>query len=796
MKPWHPLPIDKIKDEILETFSKYSNLILKASPGSGKTTRVPLFLLDKIGPNKKIYILEPRRIAAKLAAFQVAKELGEKVGLRVGYIFRFERSVSDKTQILFLTEGTFLKILSKNKNLNDVSLIILDEFHERHLSTDAALSFILKLQKENRTDLKIMIMSATIESRELELFLNPQKTKVLELELSRFNLTTHYLPNVTSVVQADLVKKVRNSLEEIIDKKLLGDILVFLPGMKEIRETKLLLSNLCSANEIDCYVLHGDLDPKDQELVLSLTNKRKIILSTNIAESSVTISGIRIVIDSGLQKESSFNFFSGLPEIKTTKISKASAIQRSGRANREAEGICFRLYAELDFHQRPDFIRPEIEKSDLSELALMSSDFFDIPLALLEWLQPPHLNAIKNADELLFSINAVDDQKKITPIGKKILSYPLHPRLARVLVEAETTNKDKFQEVLNYLMILLNEKNKERFLKQFNNITFLNNSSLANKSLEEIFLTGFPDRICRSRGIKFYDVITANGENLKIDKLISSEFDPAHNLWMILDLNHKGEVTKIVPIEEEWLYNLIPFPISEETTYQWDDKKNIVLKVQETRIGKIILDNTNCIPSESNTEIKKLLILKGKEFIETLKNSQNFERLLTMNRILNSIDLDSFAEITINDFFVDQIHFDEVDKKRLADYFFLMLKNAIDQEGVYNLDFDFPLSMQLSDKRSVAIIYDRSIDPWIETYIQDFYGLTNTPQIAKGKIPLTLKLLGPHKRALQVTQDLPSFWNKTYPLMLKELTREYPRHYWPLNPSTAKPFLLKRHLLG
>jgi ATP-dependent helicase HrpB len=290
------LPIDAIKDKILDSYKLFSNIILKASPGSGKTTRVPLYLLEQT--TKKIYILEPRRLAAKLAAIQVARELGEVVGQRVGYVFRYEKAMSEKTRILFLTEGTFLKILSQNKKLDDVGLIILDEFHERHLSTDAALSFVTKLQKESRPDLKIMVMSATIETENLQSYLEQSSsTTTLDLVAHRFPLKINYLPNFTSVVQAPLQKKVYSSVVEIMESEELGDILIFLPGMKEIRDAQTILDNLCTHYETQCLILHGDLDSAEQEQVLKIGAHRKIILSTNIAESSVTIPGIRIVIE-------------------------------------------------------------------------------------------------------------------------------------------------------------------------------------------------------------------------------------------------------------------------------------------------------------------------------------------------------------------------------------------------------------------------------------------------------------------------------------------------------------------
>lgn len=790
MNPKLVLPIDAIKEKILSSYELFSNIILKASPGSGKTTRVPLYLLEKT--EKKIYILEPRRLAAKLAAIQVARELGEAVGKSVGYVFRYEKVISAKTRILFLTEGTFLKILSQNKNLDDVSLIILDEFHERHLSTDAALSFVTKLQKENRPDLKIMVMSATIETDHLHNYLEQSsKTTTIDLVAHRFPLELKYLPNVTSVVQASLQKKVHSAISEILSSNELGDILVFLPGMREIRDCQMILENLCENYGATCLVLHGDMDSAEQERTLEIGSMRRIILSTNIAESSVTIPGIRIVVDSGLQRESSYNFFSGLPELNITKISKASATQRAGRANREASGRCFRLYAELDFDQRPYLQKPEILKSDLSELYLMSIDLFNEPLEELSWFENPPESAIRNSRELLFAINAISEQRSITAIGTKILRYPLHPRLGRIVVEAEKYSDQSRSEVLNFLADFLNEKNRERFLRQ---LPFSNQSNSETKNLEEIIITGFPDRVARARGEKYFDVITSKGETLKIAREIAHDFDPKHSLWIVLDLNNKGEASKCIPIEEIWLYELEPFPIVEEVKYSWDDKKEQVLKNERTLLGKLVLSESKSTPKLSNESIRAILIEKALDYLDSLRKTQAYERLLTLNRILNKIDLIFSEEDLLKDFFNGKIHFNPDDKKQLSDYFFSSLKEVIDPDQLYDLDTDFPMTIQLTDRRKIPIIYDRTQDPFIESLIQDFYGLSKTPILAKGKIPLTLKLLGPHKLAIQVTQDLSSFWSKTYPQMVKELGRDYPRHYWPTDPQKAMPILLKRQV--
>lgn len=791
MNPLYPLPIDVLKEQFLDQYSKNHNLILKASPGSGKTTRLPLFLLPVT--KKKIYILEPRRLAAKLAALQVARELGEKVGETVGYIFRYESVYSEKTRIFFLTEGTFLKILSRNKTLDDVEIIILDEFHERHLSTDASLSFLTKLQKESRPDLKMIVMSATIDTAPLEHYLAQfASTSLLELNASRFELSTTFLPNQTSVIQSPLPRKVLNSFLNIIEQNLDGDILIFLPGMREIRECASLLQPQCDHYEINCLILHGDLDSKDQDLVLLPGPKRKCILSTNIAESSVTIPGIRIVIDSGLQRESSYNFFSGLPELKVTKISRAQAVQRAGRANREGPGHCFRLYAELDFNQRPYFHKPEIEKSDLSELYLLCLSLFHYPLGQLEWLQSPPPTALENAENLLQALNAVTEKGEITVIGEKILQYPLHPRLARILIEAQKTDKEMYRLVINSLADYLNEKNRDRFYKMLSYSAF---EGAAKISLEEIFLKGFPDRVARSRGEKYHDVILMNGETLKISPSLVENFDSSHDLWIVMDLDNKGDITHAMPVEEAWLYDLEPFPIKDENRYQWDEKKKAVVQSSATMIGKILLSEEKFIPRESNDEIKKILRDIAADYMKDLHTSDDYERLLTMNRLLSQLDIDHLEQKVLDHFFQHHLCFGEDEKKELSYAFFSELKELIDPENIFSLEQDFPLFIQLTDKRKIPIHYDRSKDPWIESYIQDFYGLTKTPQLAKGKLQLTLQLLGPHKRAIQVTQDLASFWSKTYPTMLKELSREYPRHYWPETPATAKPFLLKRQVV-
>ena len=786
------LPIDSIEEEFLQKISENQNIILKSSPGSGKTTRIPLFL-KKI-TNKKIIILEPRRLAAKLAATQVARSLGEEVGVSVGYKFRFENKTSEKTQILFLTEGTFLRMLNDKDALAEVDFILLDEFHERHLSTDASLAFINKIRSDKKLSLKLIVMSATIDTEKLESYLKfSGKTYCIDLAAKRFDLSVEYLPNTTSIIQSPLERKVRNCVENILEKNIPGDILIFLPGMREIRDCEELLSLLIKTYQAQSFILHGDLDSSEQEAVLLPSSKRKIILSTNIAESSVTISGIRIVIDSGLSRESHFNFFSGLNEIKVQKISQSSAIQRAGRANREDHGYCFRLYAELDFNTRPKFSKPEIERQDLSELTLYTVGLFQKKLNDLSWFEHPPITSIEKSRELLSLLNACDDSSHLTAIGLSMLEFNFHPRISRILVEACEESSDSYKKLAVFLANFSGEKRIERFVFQCMPKIKKFNANL-NTTLEKLILAGYPDHIAKSRGEKFHDIITMKGETLKINPNAIENFDARHPLWIVMDVDHKQNVTSLLPIEEDWLYDLNPLPITENSEYIFDENKSVVLKKEKITIGSITLSEHTVPAKFSNPAIEKVLEIECFKLIKDIKNTSRFLRLETMNSLLSKIDLEAITTQYFLENKVNGVGFNNDDKELFKINFLFFIKEQIDPEGQFDLELDFPLEIQLSDRRRLPIHYEQNQSPWIESFIQDFYGLSKTPILAKGKLPLTLKLLGPHKRALQVTQDLKSFWSNTYPQMLKELSREYPRHHWPVSPESAPPILLKRQL--
>jgi ATP-dependent helicase HrpB len=795
-------PIDQLKEQILDSLDKNTFLILKSAPGSGKTTRVPIFLLEKF--KGRIYVLEPRRLAAKLASQYVASTLNQIPGKLVGHIFKYENKTSPDSQIIFLTEGTFLRILKDKENLKKCDVIILDEFHERHLTTDMALSFILKLRAEF-PHLKIIIMSATIDSNKLEEFIGDNVT-VLECDQKKFPIEINFLPNDTLVLKDSLDKKVFNAIDLSLETP--GDILVFLPGMSEIRSAENFLINSSISSLISVNILHGDLDQKELEKAFNKSPLKKVILATNIAESSVTIYGVSIVIDSGLHRTSLIHPLTKLSEITTAKTSKASAIQRAHRSNREGPGVVYRLYSKLDFELRPAFDSPEIYRSDLSDLILRSFDLFSkiTPQTLFEFknlkfLDPPLLDEVQETLDFLFQIEALD-KNGITVLGSQMSKLSTMPRISKIILEASKYSEPLFNKTIDELAAWLEPYQKNNFKESIKkNITVQN--KLRDTDIDQLFLQGFRDQIGKLKIGKNLELTHKNGETYKISSRLHQNLDHNHSLWIILELDNRNEVSKLLPIEEEWLYDLTPFPISEKSIFSFNSDLNQLYEELITHIGVIVLEREKkplldlqfSNPNKDSIQQVQQLLFKETFF--------DFEKTLQLNSIkrfhslakIKNMDLDNFQ---FNDWYKNHLltyksknnnWFKECEEILIQD-----LHLFFDPSLEYNLDIDLPLTLKLSDKRIVEIQYEKNHSPFVASYIQDFYGLKSVPTILKGQEALAIHLLGPHKRALQVTKDIESFWNKTYKEMLNELKRDYPRHYFPDNPKEARPILLNRQV--
>jgi ATP-dependent helicase HrpB len=757
------LPIDSHIPEILEAVKNYSTIIVKASPGSGKTTRLPWALTSQI--KQKIAVLEPRRLAAKLAAKRIAEENRLNLGQEIGYHFRFEKNIQDDSKLIFYTEGTFLKKFLNDPYLKDIDLVILDEFHERHLETDLALALLRELQLKK--ELKIILMSATIETDIKEQFEN---CVTIEIEAKQHPVEIKYLPNQPSIIGLPLELKVKKTIEETS-----GDTLVFLPGMREMLKTKEVLSHISNV-----LLLHADLSKEEQDKALQTLSERKIILATNIAESSLTIPGIKTVIDSGIQRESWYSPWNGLKYIHDVPVTKSSAIQRAGRAGRTGPGVCYRLYSEFDFNERKNYTIPEIDKADLTDICLLVMATGLSP----KWPKNPDLDKWQKAIELLRRLGALEGDK-ITITGKRMIEYPLDSRIARVLISGENLELKSKEKLLKFVCQEIEQDKSGSLLRRLS--FYLKSEGNDKFPWEKCLLTGFIDQVAKYRS-KQKDFIHFSGKIIKAHHSLNNLED---GFYLILNITQRQEAIQVISVWEEWFWELESFPIQEELDFEVGEQ--IIIK-EKTKIGSIVLEEKQIKPTWSSLDYKvqnKLLIQLNTislKKIENIKSNPKFEKLsfwaLQKNTPIASI-MDSFR---ISSYFSEN---DQLSWENFEKFFINYLENEL---GATDIETQLPSKVYLGGKRELIIHYPVGLAPYLEAPIQDFYGLRETPTIMSGKISLTLKLLGPHKRPIQITKDLKSFWEKTYKEMKKEYERDYPRHYWPENPLEAKPFLLKSHL--
>lgn len=426
------LPIDALLPDVIESLQRAPNLVIEAPPGAGKTTRVPRAMLDAgFARDGEIWILEPRRLAARMAARRVAEELNERLGETVGYQVRFDEISSPRTRLRFVTEGVLTRRLLADPQLSKISAIILDEFHERHLQTDLALALLRRLQLASRPELRIVAMSATLDAEPLARFLS---CRALRSEGRMFPVAIEHAKEHDA---RPLNEQVASAIAKLVRENLDGDVLVFLPGAAEIRRAQSACAEIAASHDLLLLPLHGELSSEEQDRAVRPADKRKVILSTNVAESSLTIEGVVAVVDSGLARIAGHSAWSGLTTLSVARISRASCAQRAGRAGRTQPGRCLRLYAAQDFNARPEHDLPEIERLDLTEAALELHASGVRDLYNFSWFEPPQPQQIEVAETLLARLGALDAEARITETGKRMLRFPLHPRLARIVVEAE-----------------------------------------------------------------------------------------------------------------------------------------------------------------------------------------------------------------------------------------------------------------------------------------------------------------------------------------------------------------------
>jgi ATP-dependent helicase HrpB len=746
------LPIDALLPDIVASLEAGNNLVIEAPPGAGKTTRVPPALL---GRSSEVLVLEPRRLAARMAARRVAQELGEKLGETVGYQVRFEDVGGPRTRLRFLTEGVLTRRLLSDPTLARVHTVILDEFHERHLDSDLALALLRRLQKGARRDLRIVVMSATLDAAPTAAFLGG--CPILRSKGKLYPLAIDYTPHSA----APLDEQVATALERVLGDPGAGDVLVFLPGAAEIRRAARAIESIAARANLLVLPLHGDLTPAEQDRAVSPAERRKVILSTNVAESSVTIEGVTAVIDSGLARVAADSPWTGLPSLDVRRISQASATQRAGRAGRNAPGRVIRLYTAEDFHRRPAADAPEILRRELSHTVL---HLRAMGVSGIEWLDDPPEAAWNAANALL-------DRLGVSPAMAEL---PLPPRLAKLIVEAQRRGvPEKGCAVAAVLstgergspdVLALAEGNwqpqTQRVFEQLRRrVGGRDLRAAGDAAVLQAVLAAFPDRVARHR---------RDGE-LLLSSGGSARFPECRWEFLVaIDIEERRErglplVRLASPVEPEWLLDRAV----ERVTLEWNRTAERVEQVSALIYDQLVIEETRA-PAAASDEATRMLAEKALETdTGRFVDRQELEQLRARA---------SFAGIEI-----------DVAKALTAlchgrtSFAELQSANLLAALRPPRLDQLTPERLKLPGGRQVKVHYDPGKPPWIESRLQDFFGLRETPRI--GSAPVVVHLLAPNHRPVQVTTDLAGFWERLYPQVRRELMRRYPKHKWPEKPG-------------
>jgi ATP-dependent helicase HrpB len=759
--------VDAIVPDILVSLRTTSNLVIEAEPGAGKTTRIPPALLATVSGH--VLVLEPRRIAARLAARRVAWELGEDVGQTVGYQVRFERVAGPRTRLHFLTEGVLTRRLLSDPDLRGVDIVVLDEFHERHLETDLALALLKRLQSR-RPGLRILVMSATLDTAPIAHFLND--CPVLRSTGKLFNLSVEYTP----YSPAPLHDQVKDALDQLLRDGHTGDVLVFLPGAAEIRRAARACEPLARSSNRLLLPLHGDLSPFEQDRAVAPATQQKVILSTNVAESSITIDGVTAVLDSGLARIAAYSPWTGLPTLSIGRVSKASARQRAGRAARTAPGRVIRLYSQMDYQARADHETPEILRSDLAQLCLAVRA---MGIHELEWLDAPPSAALEHAESLLDLLIRSDED------AKKLMSLPLHPRLSRMIAAAAERGAGRAACITaallgsgdrtkhNDLLAGIDEPLGDAAQLQLRHLLRLVQPSHSQRydddALLQSVLMGFPDRVAQRKAGN--QVMFANGTAAE---LVGDP--PSFSLFVALDAEDRTEkplpqVRLVARVEPEWLLDFFPERVREETVILWNRQAGRVDSVSRLLYDDLILQESSAEPDPDAAAA--LLAEKALEAgIELFVDSQILDDLLGRLEFAGIPAPDISA--SLREFCRGRRSF--ADLKGAGDTFVSWLEHKLDAG---RLREHAPRTLRLKAGRQVKIHYQPGKTPSIASRLQDFFGMDETPRLGPQRVPVVLHLLAPNQRPVQTTTDLAGFWTRLYPQVRRELMRRYPRHSWP-----------------
>lgn len=814
-----PLPVDAVLPSIADSLSRHPSAVLVAEPGAGKTTRVPLALLGApwLG-HRSILMLEPRRLAARRAAEHMSRQLGVSVGKTVGYRIRGDVKVGRETRVEIVTEGILTRVLLSEQDLPNVGLVIFDEFHERSIHADVGLALTLDLQKHLRPDLKILVMSATLDAAAVSTVLGD--APVIKSEGRVYPVATVYVERRSDEhLETRVAEAVRRALSNHE-----GDVLVFLPGIREIRRTNETLTSGPLPEEVRVHQLYGDAGLRNQLEALAPASEgtRKVILSTSIAETSLTIDGVRVVVDAGLARTVRFEPRRGMTGLVTVPASKATADQRRGRAGRQAPGACYRLWTEAEHASLPDFPTPEIKATDLAHLALDLARWGE-PLGTgLRFLDPPPAAHLRQARELLTSLGAVDHRGALTPHGRAMDDLPIHPRLAHMILMGKERD---LGATACLLAALLEERDAlagrgdadigldarwhavaggraERGLRdrieeqaaRLRDSAGIRDGRTDDQHLGFLLGLAYPDRVGRRRG----DSGTYQLMGGAIATIPKSSTFARHEFLAFGDVDGAGATVKAylaAPLEREEVESIFDAQWIDEDDVRWNATTSSVLARRVRKVGSLVLEER---PIEPRGERVTEAMLEGIRSLglTALPWDNSAKALVDRSEWLRrgGFAAEDWPDLS-DDRLMEELHvwlapfLDGIWKREQLSRLDLdeVLRSRFTHRQLVELDRLAPSHFVVPSGSRIALDYRPGETPVVAVKLQEMFGETKTPSIAGGRVPLVVHLLSPAKRPLAVTQDLPSFWKNTYPKIRVQMRADYPKHPWPEDPLTALP---------
>jgi len=831
------LPILQYRDSIIDSLKSGKNLIIKAPTGSGKSTQAPQILLDAGLCPGRILIVQPRRLAARMLAARVASERLSELGAEIGFQTRFETMVTAETRACFITEGILPRMMLSNRDLSGVSAIIFDEFHERNLATDIGLALAVDLQRHRRPDLHCIVMSATIDTKPLAAYVD--NVDILECDGRQYPIDNRYMsaPKTTPVWDA-----AASAVNWLIGAGYSGDILVFMPGAYEIRRTVETINQSVRSESVTVFPLYGDLPAVRQRQVMEPQQRRKIVVATNIAETSLTIPGVRHVIDSGLARVNRFDAGRGLNTLFIEPISLDSADQRAGRAGREAAGVCVRLWSQSQNAGRPRSMAPEVRRVDLTETVLYMRMLGYGAKRLFPWFEAPAEAALTAGEELLTFIGALDHNGALTDLGRELAGFPMHPRLARLLIEA---GKHGAVHCATFAAALLSERSalmgKPDFPQEAYNTEAMSDVYGQYCLLEKVRASGFDPALCTRYGVSIaaaqaifrtqalflqycrrYGMHTRDAEgapealarcmlaaypdhlcvrkdqgtllcsmkNGRTGELARESLARSARCFVAADIREiktgagaiKTLLSLAAEVKEAWLQDDFPDHIHRESGLEWNTiSQSIEGKRRTLCLGVVVEEKNGPVedPAQASAALAEIIISKDLHLAGWDQNvDQWIGRLRWLSAMFPEMQLPAVSDedrrIVVHELCEGEVRYERVREKPVLP----VVKELLSAAQRSFVESMAPEVINLPTGRKMRIVYAPGAAARGRARIQDLYGLRSTPRIAQGRAPVSIEVLAPNNRPVQITDDLESFWKVQYPDLKKSLSRRYPKHEW------------------